>query len=588
MLRSLRRQVNVGTVVIDRRQVLATMRSVRKARSKGAHAVRRRQIGRASLALGLANLGLGLGFERPAAAYSVDVDATVIGQGYSFETADPGGATRVDRRRLTTYLGLYLGDLGRKDRDGLPAYRDQFSVTLNLRIDSDFGDYLCNLSRSSTGLPLTCAAAGQGVRTDPELSNYRPELLLAYAEGRSLGGFVDVRLGRQVLWDLFDMRGLDGGWLAVRTPLYLALEAWGGLSQNGALPIDPPLYVLDGTSRNVRFFPDDPRQQWLALQPTVGTSVRTHGLRDVQGRISYRRTFSNTADLLPPGCVYAEGRPCAAQTGTIEERLSATLYGRLFDGRLYGWSGLRYDILTGRFDAGEVELRGSLRRGHSLGAAYRYSAPTWDGDSIFNVFASEPYHHMQASYDGKSGIGRRAANGELSWHTRGFARLYRASHVGASASGQPGDALRAAMGGDAELRYRRPSGFVRLDTYCDGGYGGMRAGVDLSGRLFLLRDRIGLEGRVMYLYWEDDLRETSRSHGVSLQAGVRWALMRGALLHILIEDNVDRFYASQLRVLGQLDLSFLLGPHGGGRAPAGLLSAGFGEFPPPGLQPGIL
>ena len=72
-----------------------------------------------------------------------------------------------------------------------------------------------------------------------------------------------------------------------------------------------------------------------------------------------------------------------------------------------------------------------------------------------------------------------------------------------------------------------------------------------------------------------------------MQAGVRWQVMRGALLHLLVEDNVDRYYNAQLRLMAMLDLSFALGPRGGGRPPVGLMSAGFGEFPSPGLMPGF-
>jgi hypothetical protein len=90
-----------------------------------------------------------------------------------------------------------------------------------------------------------------------------------------------------------------------------------------------------------------------------------------------------------------------------------------------------------------------------------------------------------------------------------------------------------------------------------------------------------------YLYWADDERESSRSHGVSMQGGLRWSIPRGVLLHLLVEDNVDRFYNSQLRLMATVDLSFALGPRGGGRPPAGLLGAGFGSFPAPGIMPGF-
>ncbi len=512
-------------------------------------------------------------------AYSVEVDATVIGQGYTLNTADAGAAAPVDRRRLTTYLGLQLGDFGRKDRDGLPTIRDQFGVTLQLRVDMDFGDYFCNIGRAGYGLPLGCLDPPQGVRTDPELLNHRPELLLAYAEGRRLGGFLDVRLGRQIIWDLLDLRGLDGGWLRVHTPLYVAFEVFGGISPNGALSIDSPLYVMDGTSRNLRFAPDDSRQQYSALQPTLGASIVTSDLPEVQSRLSYRRTFSATASAMAPGC---EGRACAPPSGIIEERLSYTIHGRLWNGRLHAWGGLRYDVLNGRFDEGQIGLRGTVGAGQHLSLAYSYSAPTWDGDSIFNVFAAEAYQQVRAVYNGRADV-KAPAGGELAWQASAFARLFQSS-----AAGDMRGVLSTAAGGDFELRYRRPQGFVRLDGYCDGGYGGLRAGGDLSGRLLLFRDRIGLEGRFMYLYWADDERLQSRSHGLALQGGIRWTILSGALLHLLAEDSIDRFYKSQLRLMALLDISFLLGPDKGRRSPPGLLNAGFGAFPAGRLLPGVL
>jgi hypothetical protein len=510
----------------------------------------------------------------------VEVDAAVIGQGYTLDTADAAGTPGVDRRRLTSYLGLQVGGLGRKDWDGLPAASDQFSVTVQLRVDSDFGDYLCNIGRLSNSSPLSCLDPIQGgVRTDPELSNYRPELLTAYAEGRNLGGFADVRVGRQLLWDVMDLRALDGAWLRIRTPLHVAFEGWGGVSPNAALVVNPSLYAIDGTSRSLALAPDDPKQQFAALQPTVGASILTNGLRDVQGRISYHRTFSSTADLLAPGCLYGDGRPCAPESGTIEERVSYTLYGRFLDGKLNGFSALRYDLLNGRFDDGELGLYGAPARNEHIRIEYRYSAPSWDGDSIFNVFATEPYHHLQASYDGHTTTSNRLVGSELSWHASAFTRLFES---GVPESGQVGG-FNPAVGGDAGIAYRRPHGFVSLDGYCDGGYGGVRAGANLSGRLLLWRDTVGLESRAMYIYWSDDQRQTSYSHGMSLQAGVRWAIVPGTLLHVMAEDNVDRFYNSQFRLLAVLDVSYLLGPHGGGRPPAGFLGAGFGGFSSPGL-----
>ncbi|MCS6912985.1 MAG: hypothetical protein RMK29_18345 [Myxococcales bacterium] len=506
---------------------------------------------------------------RQTQAYEVQVDAQVVGQGYQLRAAD---SSIVDRRRLTTYVGLSIWNLGPTGPDGLPALHNQWNVSLLLRFDADMGTYLCNIGRSSLTAPLECLSPERGgISTQPELSNNRPELLYAYAEGRNLFGYLDVRLGRQLQWELFDLRAFDGLWAEVHTPLYVAAQVWGGLNVTGALPIDSPIYALDGTSHT---------PQNDALQPTVGFAVRSYGFRDLQARLAYRRTFSAPQDLAPPGCpIGGDGRrtECApSQPGTIEERLSYTLRGRILDGRIIGWGGFRYDFVSGRIDDGNAGVRGYLTPMHSLSAEYVFNAPTWDGDSIFNVFAASPYNDVRLSWDGRWDH----RYGQLRPHLRVFARRFE-DEAGRRALGSQVVSSPWAYGAIAGARLDRRAGFLRLDVYYEDGYGGLRTGADASGRLMLLRDHLGLEGRLTYMYWTDGGRAENNTHSLGLQAGARYALTRGVLLHLLVENNINRFYASQLRLVALLDLSYYLGGSSGGAAPAGLMPAGMGGFPPP-------
>ena len=131
-------------------------------------------------------------------------------------TADAGNsdARLVDRRRLTTYLGLHISGLGPKDDDGLPSWRNQFAVHFQMRFDADFGDYLCAIGRSSYGAQLGCLDRDKGGKSlRPELSNYKPEILEGYIEGQSLGGWVDLRLRRAVAASADpDLSGRRGVW----------------------------------------------------------------------------------------------------------------------------------------------------------------------------------------------------------------------------------------------------------------------------------------------------------------------------------------------------------------------------------------
>ena len=70
---------------------------------------------------------------------------------------------------------------------------------------------------------------------------------------------------------------------------------------------------------------------------------------------------------------------------------------------------------------------------------------------------------------------------------------------------------------------------------------------------------------------------------------MRYAIVRGVLLHVFAEDSINRFYSTQLRLMATLDLSYYLGGvAGGGKPPPGLLAAGLGGFPAPGALPGLL
>ena len=53
------------------------------------------------------------------------------------------------------------------------------------------------------------------------------------------------------------------------------------------------------------------------------------------------------------------------------------------------------------------------------------------------------------------------------------------------------------------------------------------------------------------------------------------ALARGIQIHLLVEDNINRFYRSQVRFYAVVDLAFLLS------------SRGFTQASPPGIGPSL-
>lgn len=520
---------------------------------------------------------------RAHAVPTVSVDATVLAQGYDLRTVDLNPQV-VARRRLTSYLGLRLDGMSLGAGLDPVSQRGPFSLVFELRIEADFGDFLCSIGRTGFAAPLGCLSESRGgVRTEPELQNHRAELLLAYAEGVRLGGRFDLRLGRQLSWELFDLRGFDGLFLATHLPFGIVLDVYGGLSESPATSLNPSSLTLDGTSRSPGSQPLPFARSFEAPQPLLGVTARLDGFSGLQARIAYRKTWfvppALTAPCEPPG-------PCPPGFGTLEDRLAASLHASLLSGRIHVFSGVRYDLLSRRFDHAQATLTAALTPRQRLSLDYQLRQATFAGDSIWNVFASDPSQWVSLRADAV--LSRPQARTTLSLFGAAFFQQFA---IAGTSSAPPvfGDA--EALGGDLGLRLSRRHSHAELRGVFDTGYGGTRALASLSGRLMLLADRLTLEARLLYTYASQPERPRSVGHGGVVQLGARCALFSGLLAHILVEDSIDRQDLSQLRLLASLDLSALLGPdvarYAGRRGPLGLLAAGHGAAPSPGLAPGL-
>jgi hypothetical protein len=472
----------------------------------------------------------------PARAYDFDIFSETIGQGYQLRSADD---TLVNRRRIDQYLGLEVYNMGPRDVMGRPLERNQLYISTYMRFDADLGDY-----------PNYRELSGRSEQREFQPTHF--DMLWAYLGGRNIGGFLDFKLGRQVFLDLYDFRALDGLSLDFKTPFHVGLEVWGGLNVTGDAPVDSPIYRVDGVALGGNPIGSLGQRQEDALQPTFGFALHSIGVRDLNVRISYLRTMSFTGDPRQPG---------ENDAGVIEEKLAVTARGRLLKGRLILWAGFRYDALAGVVDqihgGARVQLDGAR---HGINLEYVYDFPTFDGDSIWNVFASEAFNDVRLSYD--------IALGRWRGYARGFARFFQNDKLTQSQHSLPtkldaGVAYGGSLGAWLDLK----RGNVRLDAYYEDGYGGLRAGIDAAARVALWRDlQTGLvaEARLDYVHFQDDSRTIDHADSFGVQAGLRYSFVRGVMLHVLMEENVNRFYESQFRLLAVLDVSWWLGPRGGG------------------------
>jgi len=473
-------------------------------------------------------LALAAATTRRAWAYDFSIDVQTIGQGYQVRGFAPsGGSELLSRRRLTQILNLGVFNIepgAWHGDDADPAARNVVYVDASMRFDTDFGDY-------TLGRPM-------GADTIHELEQNEVDILYAFIGGRHMGGVVDFQLGRQLHFDLVDFYSFDGGDALVRVRRSLGVEAFGGTEVRGELPLSSPVYELDGTSAGSRD-PATRPDQASQLRPLAGAALvlAPDGDLPVTARLAYRRLWAATADRAP-------GEP---ETGIDQEVVSATATAEARR-RVFLTAGARYNLLLAAFDDEQVALRVRTTARQWAGVEMAYLAPTFDGDSIWNVFSSGAYRDVRGSYE----LGLPA---NLKAYLRGFARRFDdGGDTPLSGGAAPG--ARWAGGGSAGLSWRGVRGVVRGDGYFDDGAGGRKTGVDLSARWQLRRRPVELEGRLTGYEWRSDEQPaTDTGFVVGGQGGARLQLGQGVRLHLLVEDNAGTFYSSQYRGLAVLEVN---------------------------------
>jgi hypothetical protein len=469
----------------------------------------------------------------PALGYDFSVDVRTIGQGYQVRGFAPDGTNELlSRRRLTQYLDLNVFDIGPGGWHGDDGGRNVFYVDASVRFDADFGGYML-------GAPT-------GPNSIQELNQNELDILYAFLGGRNIGGHVDFQLGRQIHFDLIDFYAFDGADVLFHATRTFGVEAFAGTEVRGTLPLSSPIYELDGTSAGSRDPATRPAQNF-EMAPLAGAAlVAGAPAGPWSARLSFREIWSATADRQP-------GEPAS---GINQEVVSLTAMAS-WGNRIFLSGGVRYNVLFDELDDEQLALRVKLTPRQWLTLEHDFLAPTFDGDSIWNIFSTGAYRDLRASYEIALPRGVKA-------YARGFARFYldtgdevattgpyAGQDVGAEAPGG-----RFAAGGSLGAAWRNARGMLRADAYWDDGYGGRKAGIDATTRV-KVRDPIELEGRLTGYTWRNDVQPTPNSSGVVFggQAGGRFRLGQGVHLHLLLEDNVGTYYESQFRGLAMVELA---------------------------------
>jgi hypothetical protein len=447
----------------------------------------------------------------PATGYDFEISSRTEGYGYQLRRLDRDGVQFLNRRRLTQYLGLRVFNIL---DDGASPFKPGSSthapalLTFHalLRFDTDFGGYASPDHASH------------------EIQNNVLDLMVAALEARNLFGWIDFTLGRQLDTELMDFFAFDGLRLRLRTPWHFYLEAHGGTQVFGAHPFSSAVFEPDGVSGETS------QEAWA---PTFGAAIGTDDLRWLHLRLAYRGVASRAPRL--PG---SGGRSSDPLWGVDQELIffsGAVEEPWLHTRALFG---LRYSLLTGAVDDIQLTVVVPLGRFEAQVEVLR-ARPHYEGDSIFNLFALEPFSELS----GRASL--RLLDARLTLLARGGHRWFWADEKD---TGYSRGALTVGVG----AAWRSERWRATLEGYYLGGQGGTSYGGDLDGAWAVMR-RLSLEGRLSLIRTTDDVaRRDLLNFGV--QAGARVKLVRGVQLLLLGEDNVSRIYRSALRVLGVLDL----------------------------------
>jgi hypothetical protein len=473
---------------------------------------------------------------RAAAASEVRVGSRTIGEGYVVMA--PGPEPRLLRRtRLVQYVNLGVYDLlaprerdqwRRDEQDG------QIELVASMRLRHDFGDFSRDAGPDAS--PVLASVDGRQI-----------DLMYGYVQGRRIGNFLDFRAGRQFETSGLDWYAFDGGWTRVTTPAHLGVEVFGGLQVNGAHVFGWPTWQLDGTSGN------EPADR--AGSPMIGAAISLVEYSWIHARVAYRRTFTpagiNRNILESTGAADGSVRE-GVSAGVDQELVSATVNMNLAKGVFTPFAATRFNLGTLRLDDLSVGFGVAVSDRHSIRAQYLRTIPSFDLDSIFNLFTLQAFEDVRLSYQVRAGGGWTLLG-------RGSARIFRDRAL-AEPSVAPSD-VALGWGGAFAALWQRQRFSVRTDVFAQGGEGGLRAGGSFDGQVRVLHDRIGIDLRSYFTRYADDQTPGREGFGLAFQVGADFKLWDGIHLTVLGEELLTPYLVHAFRGLANLaiDWSFRAG-----------------------------
>ena len=301
----------------------------------------------------------------------------------------------------------------------------------------------------------------------------------------------------------------------------------------------------------------------------LGAALVTHGFNYFRARVGYRRIMSR--DFIEatdaPGTLVQSINGENLGYRINQEKLGGGFYWRPVRG-LHLDGTASYDFYNAYMDTIRAGARWQATDAVDLQVQYIHLLPSFDADSIFNIFSSEPLNDVNLR-------GRLYLKRNEWVYAGGMIRLFGnescddtelddnpyvsrhqcipsedGGNIAPSVSGYG-----AMAGWQRRYSHRSRAG---VDLSYEDGYSGQRILVDLGTTWSALPGKLDLDGRLTVLHFQDELQTNLGGTGVGYQLGGTYRIVESAAVRLLAEQNFNRNQTNQFRVFVMLDMDFYL------------------------------
>ena len=405
-----------------------------------------------------------------AAGYDQQISADTSLEGYSVYS---GNGTVLSRRRVVGNIDLGAWNILPGETD--PYYKGpRLSADLSIRIMGDMG-----ISKRET---QPTSELGYVPGAEPVSFSFLTGYIDAHGFWKDT---LDIRAGRQIRLDTLGFFAFDGIDTRLRLPAGITVVAYLGMEVRGGQSLGYDNFELDGTNRGDRSdlesdrYPDleEPKPRMAG-----GCEVILAPWRWLEAAASFRAV----------GIVHDAGNLADQRVG-----------GRLdvHAGIFHADARTVYNAMVNTISEADGEVGVTPWDRVGISAEYHRYRPSFEGDSIFNVFDISPQNDVGGRIDAR-------VNRLVKISGWGFARI---NEEGTGPNDDDGHNRVSGAGGGIGTDYRTPARSLSARFSMAEEWGERRIGAELGGgHGFLRKNRLWLSFRLSYWHIEDDFSELYR------------------------------------------------------------------------------